>query len=129
MDDLEWIEVAFFVTFLAIWGVRRLMNRGRVIDARTVRTLGSYGGFEVALMSTVGGRRYVALNYEMPNDDDSVRDLQILLTSANARRLAEMLEIAASPGRTLMQARVAARRKAVARRQAAAPPAPDQIRP
>ena len=110
MDDLEWLELAFGVAFLVVWGALRLRNGRRVVDARTVRTLGTYGEFEVSLISSPGGRRYVGIGYEVV-DDDTTREIQVLLTSANARRLAEMLEVAVAPGRTLLQARVAARRR------------------
>ena len=120
MDDLEWLEVAFFVVFLVVWGVLRLKNRGRVVDARTVRSLGTHGEFEVSLISSPGGRRYVGVSYEVV-DDDRTREIQVLLTSANARRLAEMLEVAVTPGRTLLQARVAARRRLSAERASGAP--------
>ena len=122
METLEWLELIFIVTFLVVWGVLRLLKRGRVVDGRTVRSVGAFGDIEVTLVSSAGGRRYVALNYEL-QDDDKVRDIQVLLTSANAKRLAEMLEVAVAPGKTLLQARVAARRKALAKRQEADSPA------
>jgi hypothetical protein len=119
MDD--WLELAVGLSFLVVFGVLRLRNRGRVVDARTVRTLGTYGEFEVSLISSPGGRRYVGIGYEVV-DDDTTREIQVLLTSASARRLAEMLEVAVAPGRTLLQARVAARRRLMTEETSSQPP-------
>lgn len=110
MDD--WFEVAFHgavVVALIAWGVMRLRHRGRVVEVRRVRTLGSYGGIDVELMSSPGGRRYLALHYEVKGRD-GVREVQVLLNSANTRRLADCLEVALAPGRTVAHARLAAHR-------------------
>lgn len=122
-DRLEILEVVVLVSILVIWGVLRLANRGRVVDARMVKSVGSLAGIDVSVASSVGGRRYVALRYEVTTDD-KVREVELLLSSANARRLAELLEIAVSPGKTLLQARVAARRKSAAKGHAQVPAGP-----
>ena len=117
MEDWgEAIAVVLAVLVMIIAGLMRMLHRDRVVDVRSVKALGSYGGIDVELVSSSGGRRYVALHYEVQAKND-VREIQVLLSSANTRRLAEFLEVAVAPGRTVAHARLAAHR---ARRQKSA---------
>ena len=81
MDDLEALEILVVVAVFLVWGVMRLANRGRIVDARFIRSVGSFGGIDVLLMSSPGGRRYVALNYEiivMLVGGDAITDLRAI---------------------------------------------------
>jgi hypothetical protein len=102
------ITVMVVIGMIAV-GLMRMLHRDRVVDVRTVRKLGSYGGIDVELVSSSGARRYVALHYEVKTRN-GVREIQVLLNSANTRRLAEFLEVAVAPGRTVAHARLAAHR-------------------
>ena len=99
--------IAAFVGVLAM----RFAYRRRVVEVEREKPMGSYGEVEVELASSRGGRRFVVLGYEVTDTrTHAVREIEVLLGSAGARQLAEMLEVAAAPGRTLAEARAAARR-------------------
>ena len=114
MDTFDLVLTVFGAVVLLVAVVMRFRYRGRVVELETEESLGTFAEIDLERVSARDGRlHYVALRYEEPgNRIGQVLRVEVLVAPADARRLADMLDVAAAPGKTLVQARVAARRGA-----------------
>jgi hypothetical protein len=118
MDSEDLFEAVMYGLFLAAIAITYLMKlkyRGRVIDVGRLMNAGSAAGIDVVVVDGPRNRRFVALEYTIPGDDESPdRDIQLVFTSAEAAKLAHHLRVASQRKGSLTFARVAARRAAKA---------------
>jgi hypothetical protein len=98
---------------MIVHGLLRYLRRDREITVSTADSLGAADGMTFGVVATYDRRRYLSLEYETGNDPPL--PVQVLLTSDQASRLAKLLRIAATPGRTLAVARAMERRRASGR--------------
>ena len=113
IDDEELFFYALLGVALAIAYCFRWYYRGRVVDVSHLHAMGTFGDLEGYLVASPGGRKYVALEYIVENDNKEF-EKQVLLSLTQAAALANHLRVAASPHASLVQARVSARREAQA---------------
>ena len=116
MDEEDLVELAplaFMAMAAIVIFIARRMFGNRAVDAERVRMTGGPDEYDVVVVKGATGRRYVAIEYIVPGDDDRPdKDMQVLLTSAEAAKLASHLRVASQRRGTLTMARVAARRAA-----------------
>jgi hypothetical protein len=103
MSDL--MIFAVWVGFVAIvgWALRNVNAVGLNGEIETVEKIGELDACGVSI-ATVGGRRMVELLVNQ-SDEDGDREIYMYLNAGEARLLAEWIALAATPGRTLADAR------------------------
>lgn len=116
-DTLSLITYVLIGGAIAIHALLRYLRRDREIMVSTQDRMGAAEGMEFGVVATYDGRRYLSLEYETGSDPPLA--VQVLLTSEQGARLAKLLRIAATPGRTLAVARAMERRRASGRQESA----------
>ena len=99
------VGVAIFAAGLALVYVVRRMTISERISVSLLRDVGGVEGCFVEVLADARGRGYVGV--AVNNDESLVR---CCITGRQALQLAEMLRLAALPGRNLAQARFHKRR-------------------
>jgi hypothetical protein len=112
-DTLSLVVYGLIGGAIAIHALLRYLRRDREITVSTQDSLGAAEGMTFGVVATYDARRYLSLEYETGNDPP--QPVQVLLTSEQGARLAKLLRIAATPGRTLAVARAVERRRASGR--------------
>ena len=100
------LMVTITVLFLAMWiplALRQWLRRGEAGDHVSEESVGTAGGCEVYIASGPG-RRFVELVITH-SDSDSTIELHAYLTSSQALLMAGWMRLAATPGRTLADAK------------------------
>jgi hypothetical protein len=96
------IVVIVFATWIAL-ALRQWWHRGEAQGYVSEESVGTAAGCEVYIASTAG-RRYVELVITH-SDSDSDIELHTYLTPSQARLMAGWMHLAATPGRTLADAK------------------------
>ncbi|MGZ5033051.1 MAG: hypothetical protein ACXWAC_07615 [Usitatibacter sp.] len=109
MTNAQQAGVAFlFFGVIGLLALIRWLSISRFYKVRGLKYLGGYDACGVGLAADEHDRKLVLVYMEGSGDS---ADLNAILTSSQARRLAEMLVIASKPGKTVADARRFARRE------------------
>ena len=104
LDASDWIVFAIFLFAFGAAAFQQLRGRlraGGLLEVRDVRRFDRHGGILVSVAIDARGVKHVSLAFDINNEVSAAA----LITPEQAGKLARMLEVAASPGRNVAQAR------------------------